>query len=712
MITKHSISRSILTAVAVAGTALAAWHVPALAGGSPTPSVASRFGGKANVPGSVAPSVLTAHRLSRIPGSRTVSVSVSLAVRDSAALDAFLSSVYDPASPNYHHFLTTAEFAQRFGPVTSTQSSVMSWLRSQGLAVSGVSANGLQVMATGTASKLSSAFGTPVYSFQQGSRTFIANAAPIQVPASLASDIVAVSGLSTSVQQHPAPVAHLSPAARFTGNSPSDTHAQYDLNPLYGRGINGSGQVVAIASFADYADANVQTFDQQFGLPDANVTRVKVTAGNSTGSPLGVNNGEDEAEMDIEMVHATAPNAGILMYEAPNSDQGATALWNRIVSDNRAKVVTTSWGGPEALFPTSELNAIHSLLQEAAAQGQAIFAASGDAGAYDETGVRHGNPNALVVDYPASDPYVTGVGGTTLGANGSQYQGETAWSDSSTTTGPAGSGGGLSKRFARPSWQTGAGVNNQYSNGKRQVPDVAANADPSTGYSVYTIASRTGSSWGVVGGTSAASPLWAGFAALVNQSMGHPVGFFNPTLYRLGQLSASLPRAPYHDVTEGDNLHYPATPGWDFATGWGSFDADAFVSDLSSVGTAPPTTTPAPTATPAPSISVSQFVLLHTVNGKLTKTRSLKVGETGTIVILYKSKNKGTLQTSGTVQIKQAGKVVKTITLKAGTYGGKPALTATVRFTSTLRVGTLLANATVRLGSLTSGLGYTFSLKP
>jgi kumamolisin len=511
-------------------------------------------------------------------------------------------------------------------------------------------------------------------------------------------------------------VAHAAPSARFTGNTPSDTHEQYDLTPLYARGINGSGQTIAIASFADYSESNVQTFDQQFSLPTANVSRVNVSAGGSSGSPLGVNNGQDEAEMDIEMVHATAPNAAILMYEAPNSDQGAVALWSRIVSDNRAKVVTTSWGGPEPMYPASELNAIHQLLQEGAAQGQAIFAASGDAGAYDETGVRHGNPNALVVDYPASDPYVTGVGGTSLQANGPQYAGETAWSDSSDTTGPAGSGGGLSQSFSRPSWQTGPGVNNQYSNGKRQVPDVSADADPSTGYAVYTIATRSGSSWGVVGGTSAASPVWAGFAALVNQSAGHPLGFLNPTLYRLGQLSASLPRAPYHDVTQGDNLYYPATAGWDFATGWGSFDGAAFVADLPSIGTvqsAPsptPTQTPAPTSTPTPSVSVNQIVLLHTVKGKAVKTRALKVGEAGTLVILYTSKNKGALQTTGKVQIKQGGKVIKTVSLKAGTYAGKPALTATVRFTSAMRIGTLIANATVHLGSLSSALGYSFSV--
>jgi kumamolisin len=544
----------------------------------------------------------------------------------------------------------------------------------------------------------------------------VANTQAIQVPSTVAPAVLSVSGLSASIQQQPAPIPHATAQAQFSGYSPSDFRSIYDVSPLFSRGIDGSGQTVAIASFADFSETNVDTFDQQFNLPSPSVTRVSV----STGARLGARNGEDEAEMDIELVQAAAPGARILMYEAPNTDQGQVALFNRIVSDDQAKVVTTSWGGAEQLYPTSELNAIHQALQEGAAQGQAFFAASGDSGAYDQAGSQGGSNTALDVDYPASDPWVTGVGGTTLEPNGTQYGTETAWSDESDPNGPSGSGGGLSTAFTRPSWQTGPGVSNSYSNGQRQVPDVAADSDPSTGYAVYTADPR-GSSWAVVGGTSAASPVWGGFAALVNQATGHTVGFLNPTLYRLGQLASTFSRAPFHDVTQGDNLYYPATPGWDFATGWGTFDADAFVSDLATlpaIPTATPTATPAPTQTPVPrptatklaSVQLTKVLLLHSVKGKQKTTSSLKVGEKGTLVVLYSVMNSSSKPQTATVQIKQGGKVIQTLTLKPTTYAGKPALAATVRYTSSSRVGSLHATATVRLGALASSLGYTFSV--
>lgn len=654
--------------------------------------------------GSLSPDIARARRVRSLPTSEQIGISVALRVRDQPGLTRFLQQVYDPASASYRHFLTTSQFAQRFGASPASQSRVVDWLRSQGITVTGISRNALEIDGRGAVAAVDRAFATSLATYQTATRTFRANTQPIRIPGNLASDVLAVSGLSTAAQQQPASRARVGTRLTPRGNAPADIQSQYDLTSLEAQGTNGSGQTMAIVSFADYDASNVSTFDGLFGL-NGNATKLKVSDGRTTGARAGVKNGQDEADADIELIHAIAPRATVLVYEAPNSSLGGINVYNKIVSDNRASVVTTSWGGAESSYSSSELNAVHQSLQEGAAQGQAFFAASGDTGAYDAFGNGTGNDTTLAVDFPASDPWVTGVGGTSLNSDGSQYSGETAWSDNSDSRSPAGSGGGLSDVFSRPSYQTGPGAQNQYSNGKRQVPDVAANADPHTGYAVYTVNPRNQPSWAVIGGTSAASPIWAGFAALLNQATGRRVGFLNPLLYALGQQTSTLPRSPYHDVTEGTNLYYPATAGWDFATGWGSFDGAALVSDVKSLPALLP-------AAASPSLGIKKVILLHRVNGKLQATTALKVGEQGTLIILYSSKNAGSLSITGTAFIRQNGQLLKSTQLKATTYTGQKALTAAIRFTSKKRVGLLSTQITVSLGTVSAAKSRTFKIIP
>jgi kumamolisin len=253
--------------------------------------------------------------------------------------------------------------------------------------------------------------------------------------------------------------------------------------------------------------------------------------------------------------------------------------YNAMVVSDSTPSNSTSWGLCEPSTTPSLMLQLDAIFKQGAAQGQSFFAASGDGGAYDCPG---GYPNQLAVDNPASDPYVTAVGGTTLSLNGSGYGSESAWNWVSHSP-PLGSGGGLSGQFSRPAWQSGPGVANSYSTQMRQVPDVALDGDPRTGYSVYTTSGTT-TTWFVIGGTSASAPAWAAFAAIVNQyrvnagGRARALGFANPALYQLG--SVSSPYAAFHDVTSGDNLYYMATAGWDYATGWGSFDAYNLVRDL------------------------------------------------------------------------------------------------------------------------------------
>jgi kumamolisin len=278
--------------------------------------------------------------------------------------------------------------------------------------------------------------------------------------------------------------------------------------------------------------------------------------------------GEIEVELDIEVIHAVAPKAQVKVYEGPNTDRGLIDTYQKIASDNIAKSISVSWGISEQQASSTTMNSLHTIFQQNAAQGQSIFAASGDNGAYDS-----GN-STLSVDSPANDPYVTGVGGTHLNLSGSSYSSESVWSNSTNRTG---GGGGISTVYTMPSFQAGPGVQNSYSNGKRQVPDVSADADPNTGYSIYS-----SGSWTTVGGTSAAAPLWAALAALNNQyaqAFGKGVlGQANPTLYKAFNTTQIYPA--YHDITSGSNLYYPATSGYDMASGIGTPDAYNLIRDI------------------------------------------------------------------------------------------------------------------------------------
>jgi len=544
--------------------------------------------------GSQLPNLAAALRLSPLNSNRPLGVALSLRVRDEPALQRFIAGVYDPSSALYHRFLTPAQFAARFAPLPADRERLKRWLQHHGLRVVQEFGNGLQLTAEGSVKRIDDAFGVQLYNYRRGAQRFFGSASAVRLPGDLTRDVIAVSGLSNSepVQSH-TPLPRLrSRSILQRGFSPQDLASLYNLQPLYRQGITGSGNSIALAEFADYNPDDIATYDDQYGI-SGSVERVSVHTAVGDGAQLG--DGQDETELDIEMAQAVAPGAHVIVYEAPNGRVGMLSLWNQIVSDNRAQVISSSWGEAEIALASATMHALNQTLEEAAAQGQSAFVASGDAGAYDglgnfQLGHLSGRSPAgkatrkLLVDFPASDPWVTAVGGTTLiqHADGS-YDHEIAWSNPADSNGPVGSGGGLSKIFRRPYYQVGPGVANRYSNGMRQIPDVAADADPKTGYAIYTLDQGT-PRWQTVGGTSASAPVWAAFAVLLDQSLRQRVGFLNPTLYALGQRASSLSAPPFHDVVEGTNLYYPATPGWDFATGWGSFDAAALLSDLPAIG--------------------------------------------------------------------------------------------------------------------------------
>jgi len=569
----------------------------------------ARQNARVPVPGQTAPLVSHAQLLGAANGGQQLNLSIGLHPRNQQELDNLLRNLYDPSSSLYHRFLTPQEFTDEFGPTVDQQQQVVSYLRSQGLTVTSISPNGLLIDANASVAQAQSAFQVVINNYRLGSRTFFANASAPTIPSTLSSLIASIGGLDNSVKLHPLShrinpksgkpglgtrLSHAQPNAQ-SGYKPADLVGAYNAAPLQQAGVLGNNQTVAVFELDGYQSSDVTQYLQTYNLGTPNISNVLVDG--TTGSAGA---GAIEVELDIEVVAAMAPKANQIVYEGPNTTQGVNDTYNKIVTDNKAQITTISWGECETASGAAELQTLDTIFKQGAAQGIAMYAASGDSGAYDC------NDTSLAVDSPAGDPYITAVGGTNLQLSGSAYGSESVWSnptDTQRSPQGAGGGGGLSSTFAQPSWQTGPGVKNQYSNGKREVPDVSADADPATGYSVYCTVSASGcpsSGWIVVGGTSAAAPLWAGSTATINeylQKQGKSrMGFANPVLY--GLFNGQEPFPPFHDVTSGNNLFYPSTTGYDMASGIGSPDIYNIARDIAGGSVPNPTPTPSPTPNP------------------------------------------------------------------------------------------------------------------
>jgi kumamolisin len=527
-------------------------------------------------------------RLGPVAASAPLTISLVLAGQAPDTLGQTLAAIEDPASPEYHHYLSPDQFAQRFGAPAASVARAESALRAGGFAILGTSPDGLLVRARGMAWQVERLFAVSLSVFRapNGQRFYAAGAAP-RIPTALAGVVTGVLGLDSLSVAHP--VEARLPAALQVGSgyTPEDLAQAYDTAPLAQAGLNGANQTVAFAEIDTFRQSDIDTFDNAFNLNAPPVQVIQVGGGAAGADKVS------ETTLDIEVVHAVAPNAQLIAYEGGSDLQGLAQLFSQIVTDHRAHVVSISLGlcerfvldatqAPSNIQDAFDLSggaffqSLDSTFREADALGMSVLVSSGDTGAYGCNQLDPSN-HALSPSAPATSPYVTAVGGTALFTTASGgYDHEDGWEGALEG---AGGGGGVSQVYTRPSWQTGPGVNNQFSNGMRQVPDIAADADPLTGYAIYDSSSNCAGQncWGVVGGTSAAAPFWAGLVALADQRAAAqgkgPVGFLNPLLYRLG--SGATP--PYHDVVAGGNLYFPATPGWDFSTGWGSPDANAIV---------------------------------------------------------------------------------------------------------------------------------------
>lgn len=520
----------------------------------------------------------------------TTAFDVTLAPRDETGLTNYIASLSDTASSNYHHYLTPRQFAQRYGASASSVAAVRSYFAGFGLRVGSLSRGRLVLHVRGTTTEIARAFAARVETVRRANGVLAAQLATKgTVPGAIAHHIAGVAGLSSVVQPSTNTIVsrvHSNTAIATTcpddggetsttpnadgGYTPFQFAQLYGLTPMWANGITGVGQTIAVYELSAYDPGDLATFLNCYGL-DPTITPVSVDGGPTGGY-------DDEPTLDVEEVTAMAPGASIEIYQGPNNSNGPIDTYQQIADDDTATIVSTSWGTCEA-DPSGDPSAEQPIFEQMAAQGQTIVSAAGDDGSSDCNGITNNDP---AVDDPASQPYVTGVGGLTV--NDIDPLSETVWNTPVKTGNPGAGGGGVSSLWSRPSWQNAPGIS--ASDTMRLVPDLSSDADPDTGFIQYFTGSGQGAchqdceaGWNSVGGTSIGSPMVSSLIAVAAQSCGTSrLGFINPSLYAMASTG-------FVDVTTGSNDlynvgEYSAGVGYDEASGLGSPDGAGFFAGL------------------------------------------------------------------------------------------------------------------------------------
>lgn len=502
--------------------------------------------------------------IGRVAATNQMHITLGLPLRDRAALTNLLAQIYDPASPEFHHYLTPAQFTARFGPTPADYQSVIHFAVTNGLKVVATRPNRMLLDVSGAAANVERAFHVRLMNFRHPTeqRNFFAPDTEPTVDARL--PIQDVGGLDN--YSRPRPRLHLrGPTAKVAapryGSAPGyGGFIGADFRNAYvpGSALAGSGQSIGLFQLDGYDPNDITNYEQTAGLTN-NVPLQNVLLDGYDGHAGGNN---IEVCLDIEMSISMAPAlASVIVYEANPETFLPNDVLNQMAVDNLAKQLSCSWGwggGPNATTDQ--------IFQEMAAQGQSFFAAAGDTDAFAPGAL----DDPLQENSPADNPFLTSVGGTSLATSDvdGSWISETVWNWHE----GHGSGGGSSSYHEIPFWQLGISMaTNGGSPTHRNIPDVALVAD-----NVY-VQYNSGSS-GTVGGTSCASPLWAAFTALMNQQAAQlgqpPVGFLNPAIYALNRGTNYL--AAFHDITNGDNTSYSsptnyyAVAGYDLCTGWGT----------------------------------------------------------------------------------------------------------------------------------------------
>ena len=594
-----------------------------------------------------------------------------------ADLQQLLGQQQDPASPNYHKWLTPEQYAARFGQPQANIDQLTAWLSGNGLKVVTVARGRNEVTFEGGVRQVESAFGTEIHNYSVNGERHFANSTNPSVPAALGGFVQAVRGLDDFRMKARAkfrPPAKGKYTPGYTSGTsgdlslaPDDIAAQYDIKPLLNNGITGTNQKIVIVGQSNINVADIAAFRGFFNLP-ALAPQLTLVPGSP--DPGIVSGDENESDLDIEFAGAVARNATVIFVYS--TDVVVSAQY--AIDNNLAPVLSMSYGACEAdtgISGTEGLKALETLAQQGNAQGITWLASSGDSGAADcyGDGSRGSFDGMLAVDAPGSVPEVTSVGGTELNpgtgtyfaaandANHSSlfsYTPEITWNDSALDGSPSASGGGVSTYFTKPTWQTGTGVP---ADGFRDVPDVAFTASADN----YPLLFFTDGQLSAVGGTSVAAPTFAGIVALLNQYLttngfqsAPGVGNINPRLYTL---AASVPGA-FHDITIGNNVvngctgirncnvgsvGYNAGTGYDQATGLGSVDAYNMVTAWHQTVTG---------TKGVATLTLTSGAVTISTGGSVTLTASVS-GSTGAAP-------------TGTVTFAEGGVTLGTVTLKSG----------------------------------------------
>lgn len=502
-----------------------------------------------------------AHLVGRLPGSQRMDLALTLQLRNQAGLQSLLKQLYDPTSATYRHYLTVQQFTDQFGPTVDDYQKVVQFLQSYGLTVSRTTPNRLVLDVSGTVAQIEAAFQVKMQVYQHPieNRTYYAPNVEPSVAAGV--PLQGIAGLNNF--EPPRPMGLERPAkgqrvrGNTTGSGPGGSFLGSDMRAAYAPGVtlDGAGQAVGLFEFGPYNLSDVQAYFSTIGQP-LNVPIVNELIGVNGICGAGCDDGEEVIDMEQSISMAPGLSA-VIVYEGSYD----VDMFNQMATDDIAKQLSCSFGWLPA-DPSSD----EPIFMEFAAQGQNLFVASGDGGAY------YGNPTDCqnfsnlngCIFYPADDPDITAAGGTDLTTTGpgGSWASETGW---------IGSGGGYSTNgFTIPSYQVPViNSSNQGSATLRNIPDLSAEANTDNYYCA------DGGCFTGVGGTSLSAPRWAGFLALANEQIdGPPIGFLNPTIYALGQGSSY--DSDFHDITSGNNFNsgspnmFSAVTGYDLVTGWGS----------------------------------------------------------------------------------------------------------------------------------------------
>ncbi|HTZ90705.1 MAG TPA: S53 family peptidase [Alloacidobacterium sp.] len=617
-----------------------------------------------------------ARSVGELPATQTLRVVITLPLRNQAELDNLLQELYDPNSPSYRHFLTVEEFTARFGPTQEDYDAVIDFAKTNGLSVVGTSLNRLNLDVSGPVTSVEKAFHVKmgVYQHPTENRTFYA---PDREPTTdLPFQLWHVSGLDNYSIPHPAGLTRNNNASAksnaTTGSGPSASFLGSDMRAAYygGTALTGSGQSLGLLEYYGTDLADLNTYFKNIGQTNNVPVTLLSTDGTSTSCVDTRAGGRcDDTEQTLDMTQAIgmAPGLSSLVMYVGSTD---AAIFNAMATASPLNAqLSSSW-----TWSPADPNTDNPYFEEFAAQGQNLFQAAGDGSKWTTSG-------SSSEIYPADDVYVTSVGGTDLQTSSAAgpWSSETAWADG---------GGGISPdKFALPSWQTTAAAGcSSCSKSYRNGPDVSANAN----FTFYVCADQTTCTANEYGGTSFATPMWAGYLALANQQSvangGKPLGFINPSLYAIGE--GSNYDADFHDITSGSN-GYSATTGYDLATGWGSPNGVSLINAL--VGSSSSSPSGFSLSASPTSISVDKGG-----SGSVTITTAVTGGFDSAITLSASGEGSGNSVTFSPSSITGAGTSTMTIKVGSRSVSGDHSITITGTSGSTTQTATVTLDVLTR----------------